>query len=170
MSSSKPALGALLLVLLSRRRPPRTCVRSRSSGNAASRSSKRAAIVTSATIGPSSRRAKHRPRCRSDPEPRDDRRELRRERIDRAIVGATIGGAVGSILRGGRRDSPSACSPARRQGLRSAPRRRAAAAVATRPTRTREGESDYLRALTACLEGRGYAVALPTAADLTVNR
>ena len=32
-----------------------------------------------------------------------------------------------------------------------------------------EGPSDYLRALTACLEGRGYSVSLP-GPDLTASR
>jgi len=33
-----------------------------------------------------------------------------------------------------------------------------------------EGPSDYLRALTACLEGRGYSVALPPTAEITASR
>ena len=44
-----------------RRRPPKTCARSRFRASAASRSSKRGAIVTSATTGPSRRRARRRP-------------------------------------------------------------------------------------------------------------
>jgi hypothetical protein len=97
----------------------------------------------------------------AEAEPREDRRELRRERIDRAIVGATIGGAVGSILRGGRRDSAERVLA----GATAGGENRGEAADAEE-----QGESDYLRALTACLEGRGYTVALPTAADFAVSR
>ena len=38
------------------------------------------------------------------------------------------------------------------------------------PETAAEEPSDYLRALTACLEGRGYSVALPTAAEITARR
>ena len=107
-----------------------------------------------------------------DTEPRDTDgdRELRRERIDRAIVGAAIGGAVGSILGNGRRRHSSdralagaAAGAAIGAATARNERRAAAEADAGEP-------SDYLRALTACLEGRGYSVALPTAADLTARR
>lgn len=96
--------------------------------------------------------------------------ELRRERVDRAIVGAAIGGAIGSILGNGRRRHSSdralagaAAGAAIGAATAGNERRAAAEAKADEP-------SDYLRALTACLEGRGYSVALPTAADLTARR
>jgi hypothetical protein len=103
-------------------------------------------------------------------ESRDDgKRELRRERIDRALVGAAIGGAVGSILGNGRRHH---------SGDRALTGAAAGAAIgaatagsgrrAERETQPEE-PSDYLRALTACLEGRGYSVAMPTA-ELTARR
>jgi hypothetical protein len=105
-------------------------------------------------------------------------RELRRERIDRAIVGAAIGGAIGGILSDGWRrhandrvlagaaagaaiGAATTLGSPRRGTTRSG--REAAEARAEEP-------SDYLRALTACLEGRGYSVALPAAAELTARR
>jgi hypothetical protein len=97
-------------------------------------------------------------------------RELRRERIDRAIAGAVIGGAIASILGNGRR---------RHSGDRALAGAAAGAAVGAATARNEravaaeagaEEPSDYLRALTACLEGRGYSVALPTAAELTAHR
>jgi hypothetical protein len=63
---------------------------------------------------------------------------------EHALVGAAAGAAIGAASAGSKR-------------------KEAAAAEA-------EGPSDYLRALTACLEGRGYSVALPTAAELTASR
>lgn len=102
--------------------------------------------------------------------PRDDARDVRRERIDRAIIGAAIGGAVGSILGNGRRRDSSdrvlagaaagAAIGAAKAGERGSRRE------ATEPA----PPSDYLRALTACLEGRGYSVSLPTTATLAANR
>ena len=60
------------------------------------------------------------------------------------LVGAAAGAAIGAATAGSRRKEP-------------------AAAQAEEP-------SEYLRALTACLEGRGYSVSLPTAAELTASR
>jgi hypothetical protein len=86
--------------------------------------------------------------------------DLKHERIGRAIVGATIGGTIGSlfgdwhdanenILAGAAAGAAigAATAGAGRQGQPPPP----------------EGPSDYLRALTACLEGRGYSVSLPAA-------
>jgi hypothetical protein len=98
-------------------------------------------------------------------EPRGGKRELRRERIDRAIVGAAIGGAVGSLFGNGwRRHSgdrvlAGAAAGAAIGAATAGSGREEDASAETEP-------SDYLRALTACLEGRGYSVSLPTAAEL----
>jgi hypothetical protein len=106
----------------------------------------------------------------ADAEPRDGDRQLRRERIDRAIVGAAIGGAIGSIFGNGWRRASSdralagAAAGAAIAAATAGNGRRAAA------ERDAEEPSDYLRALTACLEGRGYSVALPAAAELTARR
>jgi uncharacterized protein YcfJ len=102
--------------------------------------------------------------------PRDGERELRRERVDRAIVGAAIGGAIGSMLGNGRRRHSSdrtlaGAAAGAAIGAATAGKERDAAAESAA-----DEPSDYVRALTACLEGRGYSVALPTAADLTARR
>lgn len=95
-------------------------------------------------------------------------RSTRRERIDRAIAGAAIGAGVGGLLGGGRRHDA---------GERVLVGAAAGAAIgaATAKGGQREAEageesSDYLRALSACLEGRGYSVRMPTAADFTASR
>jgi hypothetical protein len=100
-------------------------------------------------------------------EPRDDERELRRKRIDRAIAGAAIGGVVGSLFRNGRRrDSGDRVLAGAAAG--------AAIGAATAGSGDRETAaeepSDYLRALTACLEGRGYSVSMPASPELTASR
>ena len=103
-----------------------------------------------------------------DDEPQGDGRERRRERIDRAIVGAAIGGAIGSILGNGRRrDSSDRVLAGAAAGAAIG-----AATAGEGAARREEAEepSDYLRALTACLEGRGYAVSLPATAELAANR
>jgi uncharacterized protein YcfJ len=100
-------------------------------------------------------------------ERRDSEREVRRERVDRAIAGAAIGGIVGSIFGSGRRHRSSdralvgAAAGAAIGAATAGGNEREASAAAEEP-------SDYLRALTACLEGRGYSVAMPR--DLTASR
>jgi hypothetical protein len=101
----------------------------------------------------------------ADEEPRDGNRELRRERIDRAIVGAVIGAGVGGLLGNGRRRHSS-------DRVLAGAAAGAAIGAATAGTERAEPEtvderSDYLRALSACLEGRGYSVTLPTVAEPT---
>lgn len=102
-------------------------------------------------------------------EPRDGKRELRRERIDRAIAGAAIGGVVGSLFGNGwRRHSgdrvlAGAAAGAAIGAATAGARRNESASAETEP-------SDYLRALTACLEGRGYSVSMPEKAELTAGR
>jgi hypothetical protein len=110
------------------------------------------------------------PAVPTDVQPRDGQGELRRQRIDRAIVGAAVGGAVGGLLGSGRGHDTgehalvgAAAGAAIGAASAGSKLKEAAAAVA-------EGPSDYLRALTACHEGRGYSVALPTAAELTASR
>lgn len=104
-----------------------------------------------------------------DLEPQDADRERRRERIDRTIAGAVIGAGLGSLFGHGRRHDAA-------ESVLTGAAVGAAIGVATAEGRDREAEadvsepSDYLRALTACLEGRGYSVHLPTAAELTASR
>ena len=96
-------------------------------------------------------------------------RELKRERVDRAIVGAAIGGAIGSLFGHGH-------GWRRHHGDRVLAGAAAGAAIGAATAKggreeeaTAEEPSHYLRALTACLEGRGYSVSLP-AAGLTASR
>lgn len=106
-----------------------------------------------------------------DLKPQDADRDRRRERIDRTIAGAVIGAGIGSLFGyGHRRDAGERVLAGAAVG--------AAIGAATADARDREVEveaepaepSDYLRALTACLEGRGYSVRLPTEAELTASR
>jgi hypothetical protein len=90
--------------------------------------------------------------------PDADKGDLRRERIGRAIVGATIGGTIGSLL-GNWHDANEnvLAGAALGAGIGAA----TAGAGRKEEPAAPEGPSDYLRALTACLEGRGYSVSMP---------
>jgi hypothetical protein len=101
-------------------------------------------------------------------EPADDgKAELRRERIGRALVGATIGGAIGGLFGDWHGANEQVLAGAAvGAGIGAA----TAGAGRSKGTAAPEGPSDYLRALTACLEGRGYSVSLPPAAELTASR
>jgi hypothetical protein len=97
-------------------------------------------------------------------------RSVRRERVDRAIAGAAIGAGVGGLLGGGRRSDAA-------DRVLGGAAAGAAIGAATAKSRTRSADaervdepSDYLRALSACLEGRGYSVRMPTASDFVANR
>jgi len=99
-------------------------------------------------------------------EPADDgKAELKRERIGRAIVGATIGGAIGGLF-GDWHDANEQilAGAALGAGIGAA-----TAGAGRKEAAAPEGPSDYLRALTACLEGRGYSVSVPAAAELTAS-
>jgi hypothetical protein len=87
-----------------------------------------------------------------------DKGDLRHERIGRAIIGATIGGTIGSLL-GDWHDADEnvLAGAALGAGIGAA----TAGAGRKEEPAAPEGPSDYLRALTACLEGRGYSVSLP---------
>jgi hypothetical protein len=87
----------------------------------------------------------------------DGGRELKRERIGRAIAGATIGGALGGLLGNGHAATEQVVMGAAvGAGIGVA-----TAGAGRKDTAARQEPSDYLRALTACLEGRGYSVSLP---------
>jgi hypothetical protein len=93
-------------------------------------------------------------------EPADGKGELRRERIGRAIVGATIGGAIGGLFGDWHGANEQVLAGAAvGAGIGAA----TAGAGRREDTAAPGGPSDYLRALTACLEGRGYSVSLPPA-------
>ena len=84
--------------------------------------------------------------------------DLKHERIGRALVGATIGGTIGALT-GDWHDQNEhiLAGAALGAGIGAA----TAGAGRKEPPPQPEGPSDYLRALTACLEGRGYSVSLP---------
>ncbi len=97
----------------------------------------------------------------AEDEQTDEARSRRAERVERAITGAAIGGALGGIVRSSRRHDTG-------DGVLAGAAVGAAVGAASAGKRERrrdaapEQPSDYLRALTACLEGRGYSVALPS--------
>lgn len=98
-----------------------------------------------------------------DPEPaRDARREKRAERANRAIVGAAIGSIVGGIAGSGRswhhENNSVLAGAAVGAGVGAA----SAGKVRNKDkSQAAPAPSPYLRALSACLEGRGYTVTLP---------
>jgi hypothetical protein len=90
----------------------------------------------------------------------DEAEATRAERIARVISGASIGAGIGGLIRAVGDKDPS-------NGVLAGAAVGAAVGAATGRSRERaelDAESnDYLRALSACLEGRGYEVALPSA-------
>lgn len=88
---------------------------------------------------------------------RDTKRERRAERIARVLTGAAVGSAVGGVVRAAQDKDPS-------NGVLAGAAVGAAVGAATSEPRgesSAEDPGDYVRALTACLEGRGYTVTLP---------
>jgi hypothetical protein len=88
--------------------------------------------------------------------------EVKRKRADRALLGAAIGAGIGSLFGHDHYDyEPENIIAGAAVGA-------AIGAVSVRkprePAPQAEAPSDYLRALTACLEGRDYSVRMPTAA------
>lgn len=89
---------------------------------------------------------------------KDASRARNEERAQRAIAGAGLGAAVGGMIRGIQGKDP---------GIGMLAGAAVGAGIGAGSTKSRghseeaQGPSDYLRALTACLEGRGYTVALP---------
>jgi hypothetical protein len=100
------------------------------------------------------------------PPPVDAKADLKHERIGRAIVGATIGGVVGSLFGDWHNQNENVLAGAAvGAGIGAATAGGGRKVAPPAP----EGPSDYLRALTACLEGRGYSVSLP-GPELTASR
>ena len=104
-------------------------------------------------------------------EPNDAKREKRAERAGRAVVGAAIGSIVGGIAgsgRGWRHENDAVLTGA-------AVGAGVGAVTAGKSPDKNKSEaapqpSEYLRALSACLEGRGYTVTLPTSSNTTTRR
>jgi len=94
-----------------------------------------------------------------------ERAQTRGERADKIVAGAAIGAVLGTLIRGGRRHE------AAEGAVGGAVVGAAAGAIAGKRSRNRDDEmaddanADYVRALSACLEGRGYAVAGETGGD-----
>jgi hypothetical protein len=98
--------------------------------------------------------------------PVDSKADLKAERIGRAIVGAAIGGTIGSLFGDWHDQNENILAGAAvGAGIGAATAGAGRKDVPPAP----EGPSDYLRALTACLEGRGYSVSLP-GPELTASR
>jgi hypothetical protein len=100
----------------------------------------------------------------ADDEKIDTDRAKRADRAARAIAGAAIGGVLGSILGTTRdrhhRDADSAVLAGAAVGA-AVGAATAKDASARKSTGAESPDENYLRALSACLEGRGYAVSLP---------
>jgi len=91
----------------------------------------------------------------------DEKRATRQERVGRALAGAAIGGTIGGLFgdwHGANEEILAGAAVGAGIGA-------ATAGGGRKGKQEPEGPSDYLRALTACLEGRGYSVALPSAAE-----
>lgn len=101
------------------------------------------------------------PAVPADDDARDGQRELRRERVDRAIAGAAIGGFVGSLFGHGRGHHRHSGDHVLAGAAAGAAIGAATAGAAPEDEPGESGPSEYLRALTACLEGRGYSVSMP---------
>jgi hypothetical protein len=86
--------------------------------------------------------------------------QVRRKRADRALLGAAIGAGIGSLIGYDHYEYDA------ENVIAGAAVGAAIGAVTVRkpPEPQAEAPSDYLRALTACLEGRDYSVRMPTAA------
>ena len=95
--------------------------------------------------------------------PVDNKADLKHERIGRAIVGATIGGTIGSLFGEWHDVNENILAGAAAGAAIGAATAGGGRKEAQPPAP--EGPSDYLRALTACLEGRAYSVSLPEAAQ-----
>jgi hypothetical protein len=105
-------------------------------------------------------------------EPSDARRQKRAERANRAIVGAAIGSMIGGLTHTGgwhhRRDAGDAVLAGAAVGAAVGAATAGKAADEAAPPAL--SQTDYLRALTACLEGRGYTVTMPPAPTAATRR
>jgi hypothetical protein len=105
-------------------------------------------------------------------QPSDAKRDKRAERASRALLGAAIGSVVGGIAgsgRGWRHENDAVLTGAAVGAGVGA----ASAGGKVRDKDKTEGApapSEYLRALSACLEGRGYTVTIPSPPSASTNR
>jgi hypothetical protein len=108
-------------------------------------------------------------------EPEEQAREEQKhaERVGRVVNGAAIGAGLGGLVRATQNENPA-------NGILAGAAVGAAIGAASGRAKERkeakaEAEavpvpSDYLRALTACMQGRGYTVALPAPAEAVASR
>jgi hypothetical protein len=95
--------------------------------------------------------------------------EKHAERVNRVLSGVMIGAGLGGLVSATQNEDPA-------NGILAGAAVGAAIGAATgREKEPKEqpkaaGPSNYLRALTACMEGRGYSVALPTAGEAVARR
>jgi len=106
-------------------------------------------------------------------EPSDAKADKRAERAGRALMGAAIGSVIGGIAGSGR--SWRHANDAVLTGAAVGAGVGAATAGSGKARRKDKAEpapeaSDYLRALSACLEGRGYTVAMPSSPSASTRR
>jgi hypothetical protein len=91
----------------------------------------------------------------------EDIEATRKERADRAVTGAAAGAGIGGLIRSVQGKNPA-------NGILAGAAIGAAVGAATADDKSKtahdEAFDDYLRALSACLEGRGYRVEAPTPA------
>ena len=95
----------------------------------------------------------------------------RADMINRIITGAAIGASLGGLLGAGHNYDPGQ-DILKGAGVGAAVGA-ATGAAADKKRRAAAGPgpgSDYLRALTACLEGRGYTVAMPSQGEKVAQR
>jgi galactitol-specific phosphotransferase system IIC component len=102
----------------------------------------------------------------------DAKQEKRAERANRAIVGAVIGSVVGSLAQADHHHHDSGDAVLAGAAIGAG----VGAATAGKPRGKDKVEaappqpSEYLRALTACLEGRGYTVTMPSPPTASTSR
>lgn len=101
---------------------------------------------------------------------RDEQKSRRAERAERAITGAAIGGVLGGIVQGSRHRRHDAGDGMLAGAAIGAAVGAATGAKAEEREAPAEPESDYVRALTACLEGRGYDATMPAKSEVTARR
>jgi len=107
--------------------------------------------------------------AREGDEPSHEEQAKRAERVGRIFNGMAIGAGLGGLVRATQNEDPV-------NGILAGAAVGAAVGAATardrKPKEESEaaGPSDYLRALTACMEGRGYTVALPVAGAAVARR
>jgi hypothetical protein len=95
----------------------------------------------------------------------------RADRINRIITGAAIGASIGGLVGAAGHNYNPGEDVLKGAGVGAAVGAATGAAHdKKREAATPEPGSDYLRALTACLEGRGYTVAMPVQGEKVAQR